>query len=155
MKICNSCGCQMPDEAISCSACGAPLTVSQVPQQPYQQQDYQQAGYYQQPYAQPVYIDSNAKGMAVASLVLGGLSLVTGTVFVGLILGIIGCVLGVKARNKMPMGHPDRGVATAGMVCSIIGIVIGGIALVSCLCIVGIGGCATLMEDMMILGGVL
>ena len=119
MKICNNCGSQMPDEAVSCTVCGAPLTASQ-PQQPYQQQ----------PYQQPMYVDNGASGKATASLVLGILSLI----ICGLPLGIIGLVLGVQARNAMPEGTPDRGKATAGMVMSIIACVWGAIAIVCTIC---------------------
>ena len=130
----------MPDEAVSCTVCGAPLTASQ-PQQPYQQQPYQQQPYqqpyqqqaYQQPYqAQPMYVDNGASGKATASLVLGILSLII--CGLGLPLGIIGLVLGVQARNAMPEGTPDRGKATAGMVMSIIACVWGAIAIVCTIC---------------------
>lgn len=145
MKICNNCGSQMPDEAVSCTVCGAPLTASQ-PQQPYQQQPYQQQPYqqpyqqqaYQQPYQaqpyqqQPMYVDNGASGKATASLVLGILSLII--CGLGLPLGIIGLVLGVQARNAMPEGTPDRGKATAGMVMSIIACVWGAIAIVCTIC---------------------
>ena len=135
----------MPDEAVSCTVCGAPLTASQ-PQQPYQQQPYQQQPYqqpyqqqaYQQPYQaqpyqqQPMYVDNGASGKATASLVLGILSLII--CGLGLPLGIIGLVLGVQARNAMPEGTPDRGKATAGMVMSIIACVWGAIAIVCTIC---------------------
>ena len=90
MKICNNCGSQMPDEAVVCTVCGAPLAASQVPQQPYQQQAYQQP--YQQTNVQPA-----GSGKATASLVLGIVSIVLGS----LLFGIIGVVLGVQARNMM------------------------------------------------------
>ena len=181
MKNCYSCGSQMPDEAVVCSVCGAPLQANQVPQQPYQQQDfqqqanqasqqpnvyqqaygqqpyqqpYQQMGY-QQPYQQQMYASSAPNGKAIASLVLGIISILTGSVFIGFVLGIIGCVLGVKARNEIPEGAPGRGMATGGLVCSIIGAVLGGIMVLSCVCIGGIGGCAAIMENMCILGGLL
>ena len=55
MKFCEKCGAQMPDEALCCTNCGAPLQASQVPNQPYQQQSYQQQPYQQQPYQQQPY----------------------------------------------------------------------------------------------------
>ena len=145
MKICNNCGSQMPDEAVSCTVCGAPLAASQIPQQPdyqqqqayqqqaYQQQPYQQQAYqqpYQQAYQQPYGAAVPGNGKATASLVLGILSLI----LCGLPLGIIGIVLGVQARNAMPEGTPDRGKATAGLVCSIIGCAWGGIAIICYAC---------------------
>ena len=55
MKICSSCGSQMPDEAYTCSFCGTPLQASQDSQPPYVSQpydpSYQQAGYYQPPFS--------------------------------------------------------------------------------------------------------
>ena len=105
MKFCGMCGAQMPDEAVTCTNCGAPLPASQVPQQPdfqqqayqqqpYQQQPYQQQAYqqpyqqqaYQQPYQQQPYQqpygqqmmspDPSAKGKAVGGLVCGIVGLV-------------------------------------------------------------------------------
>ena len=133
MKVCNNCGSQMPDEAVSCTVCGSPLTTDQVPQQqvpqqqPYQQQAYQQP-YQQMPYQQMAPVPGNGK--ATAALVLGILSLI----ICGLPLGIIGIVLGVQARNEMPEGVPGRGKATAGLVCSIIGCAWGGIAIICYAC---------------------
>ena len=155
MKICNNCGSQMPDEAVSCTVCGAPLAASQIPQQPdyqqqqayqqqpYQQQPYQQQAYqqpYQQAYQQPYGAAVPGNGKATASLVLGILSLI----LCGLPLGIIGIVLGVQARNAMPEGTPDRGKATAGLVCSIIGCAWGGIAIICYACsAIAAGGTST------------
>ena len=165
MKICNNCGSQMPDEAVSCTVCGAPLAASQIPQQPdyqqqaYQQQAYQQQAYQQQPYQQQPYQQQAyqqpyqqayqqpygaavpGNGKATASLVLGILSLI---ILCGLPLGIIGIVLGVQARNAMPEGTPDRGKATAGLVCSIIGCAWGGIAIICYACsAIAAGGTST------------
>jgi len=164
MKICNNCGSQMPDEAVSCTVCGAPLAASQIPQQPdyqqqaYQQQAYQQQAYQQQPYQQQAYQQQAyqqpyqqayqqpygaavpGNGKATASLVLGILSLI----LCGLPLGIIGIVLGVQARNAMPEGTPGRGKATAGLVCSIIGCAWGGIAIICYACsAIAAGGTST------------
>jgi Interferon-induced transmembrane protein. len=146
----------MPDEAVSCTVCGAPLAASQIPQQPdyqqqaYQQQAYQQQAYQQQPYQQQPYQQQAyqqpygaavpGNGKATASLVLGILSLI----LPGLPLGIIGIVLGVQARNAMPEGTPDRGKATAGLVCSIIGCAWGGIAIICYACsAIAAGGTST------------
>lgn len=84
----------------------------------------------QQPVQQAVY-PVPGKGMGVASLVLGILallSLLTGWgAIIGVIMAIIGLVLGSKARKIMPLN--ERGIATAGWVCSIISL---------CLCAAGI-----------------
>ena len=57
------------------------------------------------------------KGWAIAALVLGILSIVFAWiyVYVGLILGIVGIVVSVKARKLVPSG-----ISTGGFVCSII-----------------------------------
>ena len=57
--------------------------------------------------------------MAVASLVLGILSLVTfWFLFLGLPLSIVGIIMGALGRRSISR----RGIATAGLVCSIIGL---------------------------------
>ena len=175
MKFCGMCGAQMPDEAVTCTNCGAPLPASQVPQQPdfqqqayqqqpYQQQPYQQQAYqqpyqqqaYQQPYQQPygqqmMSPDPSAKGKAVGGLVCGIVGLVFScfawvsfgiTAIIGLVLCIVGIVLSVKARNEMPMGVQGRSMATAGLVCGIIGAVLSGIIAVCTLCVLGCAACA-------------
>lgn len=70
---------------------------------------------------------------AVASLVLGILSLVIGCMGVGLILGIIGLVLGnsgTKAFNANPTKYKGEGMLKAGKVLSILGIIFAAIAIV-------------------------
>ena len=77
--------------------------------------------------------------MAIVSLVLGivGIALpaflasksviwaILGLVLciVGIVLGIVGVILAAIGRKKSPQGH--QGMATAGVVCSILAIVIG------------------------------
>ena len=149
----------MPDEAVSCTVCGAPLTASQ-PQQPYQQQPYQQQPYQQQPYQQRPYQqqpyqqrpmgNQNAKNKAIIALCLGigGLfiSFFSGsswgiTGFLGLGLSITGIIFGVKARNELPVGSSDRTLATAGMVCAIIGTVFSALFTLCSLCALCSFGC--------------
>ena len=79
--------------------------------------------------------------MGVASLVVGIISLLIGLVSAGLfgwlggILGIIGIVLGARGRKNAPEGK--SGIATAGLVCSIIGTVLGLLLYVACVACVG------------------
>lgn len=82
--------------------------------------------------------------MAVASLVLGIVSIVVAVFsgffggWFGAVLGIIGVVLGaIGTRNE-----EKRGMATAGLVCSIIGTALSLIMYVACASCVG--GCASL-----------
>lgn len=75
--------------------------------------------------------------MAVASLVLGIISIVFWFIpmlgWLGAILGIIGIVLGSKARKEVE----NKGMATGGFVCSIIGTVLNLILFVACSVLVG------------------
>lgn len=70
---------------------------------------------------------------ATAVLVLGICSVVLGCFLIGLVLGIIGLVLAKKSR-ALYREHPDRyddfGSLQAGFVLSIIGVCIGGLALI-------------------------
>ena len=73
-------------------------------------------------YVQDPYNNMNGapkpNGMAIASLVLGILSLVLCCFsLIAIILGVIGLVLGLKAKKDNPSG-----LATAGVVLSIIGV---------------------------------
>lgn len=109
--------------------------------QPQQEQPQQAQPQPQQPFQQTPQPQPQAQGgysavpkptlpNAAAALVLGILSVITSCWFVGLILGIIGLVLGNKARRvylSAPNGYNGYGMANAGRVLSIIGICIGGI----------------------------
>ena len=84
-------------------------------------------------YPQP---NTGSNGLAIASLVLGIVSLVLVAAFswmlwvsiAGLCLGIVGTILGVMGRKN----DTGRTMATAGMILSIIGIAIGAICFISC-----------------------
>lgn len=86
--------------------------------------------------------NKSSSGAAVASLVLGVLSLICvffgyGAI-IGLILGIVGVALGAKARKEA-----QTGIATAGFVCSLLGLIFCAVALVcavACLGTLGILG---------------
>ena len=78
--------------------------------------------------------------MGVASLVLGIISLVMAFIipgsavkWIGAVLALIGIVLGVQGR-KDPEKH---GIATGGMVCSIIGFIACIIVVIACAGLVG------------------
>ena len=84
-------------------------------------QNYPDAPPMHSPYpSYPPYIHPQpGDGMATASMILGILSLV---VFpFNLILGILGIIFSIRARN---LGCYPGGKATAGLVCSIISVVI-------------------------------
>lgn len=131
----------------------------QQPQQPYQPQQPQ---YYQQPMGgapmggapmggapmggapmgqlQPT--DPNAKTFAIISLVCGiaGIALPwwsTWLPFITLIASIVGLVFSVKARNGLPAD--GKGMATAGLVLCIIGIVLSAIGTACSICVLCVG----------------
>lgn len=96
-------------------------------------------------------MQSNTKGMAIAGLIMGIASIVCPWLpvpflsILALILGIVGIVLSVKVRKQ---NDENRGMATAGLVLSIIGVVLSGILFVCAICaacaVVGIAGAADL-----------
>ena len=98
---------------------------NQVPQQPEQPVQPpvqpQQPPVYQQP-PQPMYIQAQPKpagtGMAIASLVLGICSLIVP--YVGIAVAIVGLIMGVLAKQKLSAVGAPSGMATAGIVTSII-----------------------------------
>lgn len=98
--------------------------IMQQPQQPMYQQ------YPQQPPSVP------GKGMAIGSLVCGIVSLVFAwwsfAAIVGFIAGVVGIVLGVLGGKKMKMVGAPAGMATAGLVLSIIGAILSAIFFVVC-----------------------
>lgn len=79
------------------------------------------------------------KIMGVASLILGIVSLVCSLFgafsWIGCIAGIIGIILGAMARKQAASG-----VATGGLVCSIIGLVLCAIVFIACAACVGAFG---------------
>ena len=89
---------------------------------------------YQQPSQQPIYQQVPQKtpgnGAAVASMVCGILSIVFCWCYgiVGLILGII--ALAMYSKSKRLNGGLVIGMATAGLVCGIIGSIISGLMLI-------------------------
>ena len=79
--------------------------------------------------------------MAVAGLILGILSLVGGVIpgvnaFPMWLFGIVGIVLSAIARKK-----ENSGIATAGLVLSIIGTILSFISFLACaVCVAGLAG---------------
>ena len=80
--------------------------------------------------------------MGVASLILGILSLIFAFIpvvnFIGIFTSLIGIVLGALGR-KNPEG---KGTATAGLVCSIIALVLCGFIYIACAGVLGAAGAA-------------
>lgn len=121
IMICNNCGNQIPDNSNVCPNCGHPVQ-NQYGQPQYQQPQYAQPQYGQPQYAQPEYMPPQpqqpagqpGKGFAIAALVLGIVSFLC----FPYITGALGIIFGSVAKNKGFMG----GMATAGIICGVIGI---------------------------------
>lgn len=75
--------------------------------------------------------------MGVAALVLGIVALVLGVFGLGFpfgtIVGILGVIFGALGRRK----EQNRGIATAGLVCAIIGTVLSVIFFLACASCIG------------------
>lgn len=90
--------------------------------------------------------EPKSNGLAVAALVIGILSIIFAftAVWLGLILGIVGVVLGANARKK----H-QTSMATAGFVCSLLGLIFSAVMLVCGLvCLGSLASAASLLEEM-------
>ncbi len=74
---------------------------------------------------------------ATAGLVLGICSIVFSGPLIGLLLGFLGLLKSREAKQFAEM-HPgiyaNAGVAQAGYVCSIIGLILGALSVLSCCC---------------------
>ncbi|MBQ4275143.1 MAG: hypothetical protein II717_01275 [Lachnospiraceae bacterium] len=93
----------------------------------------------------PVYTDGaveESKGLAIASLILGIVSILCG----GGIFGIVGLILAIVAKKK-----GQAGPHTAGLILSIIGLVLGLIATIVVFSIYGLAIISYLGNAMIIL----
>lgn len=84
---------------------------------------------------------NQSNGKAIASLVLGIVACVCvffgyGAIL-GIVLGVIGLVLGINAKKENPSG-----MATAGIVLSVIAVAICAIGFIACVACVGCIGSA-------------
>ncbi|NMA80272.1 MAG: DUF4190 domain-containing protein [Clostridiales bacterium] len=83
----------------------------------------------------PIEPQQGSNGMAIASMVLGIISVITCCWWqLSVVVGIVGLVLGILHNKKQTTG---RGMAIAGIVLSIVGIAIAVITLI--LALAGIG----------------
>ncbi len=95
---------------------------------------------------------NTGKGLSVAGLVLGIISAVFGWFgvigIVALVCGIVGIVCAVSGKKKAQAAGVASGLATAGLVLSIIGTCFAGIGVLACFacasCVASAGGAATL-----------
>lgn len=131
------------------------------PQPPYQDPYAQSAGQQQQAYGQygqqsyyPQLQPNKTDGKAVVSLILGILSISTSCSYgFGLIFGIPGLLLAMlsrKSTQQQPYGTPNSGnsagLATAGMICSIIGTVLSAIMLIILIILFALGMASEVLE---------
>ena len=157
MKYCPSCNTPNDDANAICASCGAsfaPMYNAPPPQgYPPQQQGYppQQQGYAPPPQGyppQPGYAPAPPKppgfGLGIASMICGILALLICYVpwvnIASLVLSIVGLVLAIMAKKKNAEVGAPPGMATAGLVTSIIALVISAILFVTCtvcLCVAG------------------
>lgn len=81
---------------------------------------------------------------AIVSLVCGILSLVFAwfgySTILGIVLGIVAVVTGSSARKELP--REQAGMATAGMITGIIGLILCALMFVACVACVGLLGAA-------------
>ena len=94
----------------------------------------------------PPSADQPGKGYAIASLVLGIISIVFIFVFpiIGLIAGIVGVVSASMSKKRGYVG----GLQTGGFVCSLIGLIINACFFVACVACAGMFGAAGTMGNM-------
>lgn len=128
--FCSRCGKENNDNAQFCAGCGAPLGSADTANTPTHIQ-------YNKDNSNN---NSHSNGAAVGSLVLGIIGICTGWLYgLGCILGIIGIAMSATAKKK----NGGSGMATAGLVLSILAVVFGAVTLACTVCIGGVA-CATL-----------
>jgi len=92
-------------------------------------------------------MENKTNSKAIISLVLGIVSCVTlffgYGALIGVVLSIVGIILGVQAKKEIEMsGEGGKGMATAGIVCSIVSL---ALCVLSVLCIaICVGTLATM-----------
>lgn len=107
---------------------GAPYDPSGWNPQSYPQGGYQQGGYGQGGYGQGAGDQHRPlrNGFGITALVLGIVSIPAGFVAVGIVFGIVAVVFGFLGRGRAKRGEANNGgLAVAGVVTGIIGILIG------------------------------
>lgn len=112
--LCKNCGTLNDPNSKFCTSCGADLSLANEGETPVTPQPTYDA--YNAAPQYPVQNPQDGKGFAIASLVLGIVSFFC----FAFISGTLGIIFGVVAKNKGYKG----GMATAGIVCGVIGIVL-------------------------------
>lgn len=97
-------------------------------------------------------MQNTGKGLSVAGLVLGIVSAVLAWFYMiniaALVCGIVGIICAVKGKKAAKVAEAPTGLATAGLVLSIIGTCLAGIGFFSCtLCVLCVAGTASAVES--------
>lgn len=83
-------------------------------------------------------VNTNNHGQAIAALVLGIIAAASCFFGVGAIVGLVCGIVGIVMANKAKTAGNTEGICKAGMICSIVGTSIAGIAFVIAIAAVGI-----------------
>ncbi len=152
MKHCTNCGAEMQDDIKFCPACGAAQVSDEqvASQQPQEQQPYYgqapQQPYYgqpQQPYAQQPYVPQGTASvkpfpaLGLVGMIFGILAIILTWFlwYLGVVFSIVGLILsaiGVAKRNNYRLA----GLAIAGLVCSIVALVLTIVSIILAFAIV-------------------
>ena len=134
---CNNCGASYADEASYCQVCGCPNPAAGNNQGAGLNQTMPNPEYQCQ---QPV--NSASNGISVAALVCGILGIIGAWIpvvcYFTLVLAILGIAFGVSGmKNARVNGGQGKGLATAGLVCGIIGTAFSAAGAICALACVG------------------
>jgi hypothetical protein len=91
--------------------------------------------------------DEPGKGSAIASLVLGIVSIVCWFLGMGAFVGLITGIIGVICASCSKKAGYTGGIQTGGLVCSIIGLVVSAVVFATCVACVGALGTAGALFD--------
>lgn len=95
-----------------------------------------------------------SNGLGTAALVLGVLAVLTGFFLIGGLLGIVAVVLGVLGRRKAKRGEATNGgMALAGIVLGVIGVLLAVVAIATTLALFDSGQVRDLNECLQDAGG--
>ena len=123
--ICSKCGAECPPQTMFCTSCGASLENNQAQPQPQPPTQPGAPVYNPAPYPYVAPINVPGKGLGVASMVLGIISLVLFCFwFISIPCALISLILGIVGLSKAKSAGMNNGMAVAGIVCSAIALVL-------------------------------